>query len=81
LGTGNLPALKSQYSDADILAKPGFREFIDALRLEKGIQYPIIGSFAEYTSMINEALDNVYSGTQTPEAAMAELANRARNLR
>jgi len=81
LGTGNLPALKSLYTDSDILAKPGFKEFIDALQLEKGIQYPIIGSFAEYTSMINEVLDNVYSGSQTPEAAMATLADRAKNLK
>jgi multiple sugar transport system substrate-binding protein len=81
LGTGNLPALKALYTDRDILAKPGFKEFIDALQLEKGIQYPTIGSFAEYTSMINEVLDNVYSGNQTPESAMATLADRAKNLK
>jgi multiple sugar transport system substrate-binding protein len=81
LGTGNLPALKAQYTDDDILAKPGFKEFISALQLEKGVQYPTIGSFAEYTSMINEVLDNVYSGTQTPEAAMTTLADRAKNLK
>ncbi|MDR3123870.1 MAG: ABC transporter substrate-binding protein [Treponema sp.] len=81
LGTGNLPALKVHYTDSEILAKPGFKEFIDALQLEKGIQYPVIGSFAEYTSMINEFLDNVYSGNQTPEAAMAGLADRAKNLK
>ena len=81
LGTGNLPALKALYTDSDILAKPGFKEFIDALQLEKGIQYPVIASFAEYTSMINEYLDYVYSGRQTPEAAMAALAERAKNLK
>jgi multiple sugar transport system substrate-binding protein len=81
LGTGNLPALKALYTDSEILAKPGFKEFIDALQLEKGIQYPVIGSFAEYTSMINEFLDNVYAGKQTPEAAMAGLADRAKNLK
>jgi multiple sugar transport system substrate-binding protein len=81
LGTGNLPALKLLYTDSEMLAKPGFKEFIDALQLEKGIQYPLIGSFAEYTSMINEFLDNVYAGTQTPEAAMAGLADRAKNLK
>ena len=81
LGTGNLPALKALYSDSEILAKPGFKEFIDALQLEKGIQYATIGSFAEYTSMINEVLDDVYSGSQTPEAAMAALADRAKNLK
>jgi multiple sugar transport system substrate-binding protein len=81
MGTGNLPALKSLYTDSEMLAKPGFKEFIDALQLEKGIQYPLIGSFAEYTSMINEFLDNVYAGKQTPEAAMAGLADRAKNLK
>jgi multiple sugar transport system substrate-binding protein len=78
---GNLPALKALYTDSDILAKPGFKEFIDALQQEKGIQYPVISSFAEYTSMINEYLDYVYSGRQTPEAAMAALAERAKSLK
>jgi multiple sugar transport system substrate-binding protein len=81
LGTGNLPALKALYTDSDILAKPGFKDFIDALQLEKGIQYPVIADFAEYTSMINEYLDYVYSGKQTPEAAMSALAERAKNLK
>lgn len=81
LGTGNLPALKALYTDAEILAKPGFKEFIDALQLEKGIQYATIGSFAEYTSMINEAVESVYAGTQTPEAALAALADRSKNLK
>jgi multiple sugar transport system substrate-binding protein len=81
VGTGNLPALKSLYTDPDILAKPGFPEFIDALKLEKGIQYAQINDFNEYVSMLNEYLDYVYSGQQTPEAAMAALANRAKNLK
>jgi multiple sugar transport system substrate-binding protein len=81
LGTGNLPALKSLYTDPDILAKPGFPEFIEALKLEKGIQYAQINDFNEYISMLNEYLDYVYSGQQSPAAAMAELANRARNLK
>jgi multiple sugar transport system substrate-binding protein len=80
-GTGNLPALKSLYTDADILAKPGFPEFIEALKLEKGIQYALISDFSEYISMLNEYLDYVYSGQQTPEAAMAALANRVKNLK
>jgi multiple sugar transport system substrate-binding protein len=80
-GTGNLPALKSLYTDPDILAKPGFPAFIEALKLEKGIQYAQINDFNEYVSMLNEYLDYVYSGRQTPEAAMAALAARARNLK
>ncbi|MDR2149504.1 MAG: ABC transporter substrate-binding protein [Spirochaetaceae bacterium] len=81
LGTGNLPALKALYTDKDILAKPGFPEFIEALKLEKGIQYAQINDFNEYISMLNEYLDYVYSGQQSPEAAMAALADRAKNLK
>jgi multiple sugar transport system substrate-binding protein len=81
VGTGNLPALKSLYQDADILAKPGFAEFIDSLKEEKGIQYPVITDFAEYTSLLNEYLDYVYSGQQSPEAAMSALAERAKTLK
>jgi multiple sugar transport system substrate-binding protein len=80
-GTGNLPALKSLYTDPDILAKPGFPEFIEALKLEKGIQYAQINDFNEYISMLNEYLDYVYSGRQSPAEAMADLANRAKNLK
>ncbi|GHT63297.1 sugar ABC transporter substrate-binding protein [Spirochaetia bacterium] len=81
VGNGNLPALQSLYTDAELLAKPGFKEFMDALRLEKGIQYAQITDFAEYTSLLNEYLDYVYSGQQTPEAAMAALAERAKSLK
>jgi multiple sugar transport system substrate-binding protein len=81
VGTGNLPAQKDLYQDADILATPGFVEFIDALKEEKGIQYPFINDFAEYTSLLNEYLDYVYSGQQTPRQAMAALAERVKNLK
>lgn len=73
MGTGNLPAVKSLYEDADILAKPGFAEFIEALKAEKGIQYPKASSFAEYVTLINTHLDTVYDGSKTPEEAMQEL--------
>lgn len=80
VGTGNLPALKALYDDADVLAKPGFTEFIDALKLEKGIQYPKMADFSEYTSMINAALDEVYAGTKAPADALAELADLSSSL-
>ncbi|QQO08486.1 ABC transporter substrate-binding protein [Breznakiella homolactica] len=80
-GIGNLPALKSLYTDPEILAKPGFPEFIDALELEKGIQYPQIADFAKYVSLINEHLDYVYAGMQTPEKAMENLAKQSANLK
>lgn len=81
LGIGNLPALTALYTDADMLAKPGFPEFIDALGLEKGIQYPKMNDFAKYVSLINEHLDYVYMGTMTPEKAMEALAEQAKSLK
>jgi len=80
VGTGNLPALKALYEDADVLAKPGFAEFIDALKLEKGILYPKTGSYSEYVSMINATLDEVYSGAKAPADALAGLADLAQGL-
>lgn len=80
LGTGNLPALEALYEDPEILAVPGFAEFIAALQEEKGIQYPQMGDFSEYVSMINTALDEVYAGAKTPEQAMADLANQSSGL-
>ncbi len=80
VGTGNLPALKALYDDADILAKPGFAEFIDALKLEKGIQYPKMSDFGEYVSLLNATLDAVYSGTQAPQQALTDLASQVSGL-
>ena len=80
LGTGNLPALKALYEDEEILAKPGFAEFIEALKLEKGVQYPVMNDFNEYVSLINTALDEVYAGVKTPEQAMADLADQCSGL-
>ena len=81
LGTGNLPAVKALYDDADIKAVPGFTEFIDALKEEKGIQYPAMADFDEYISMINASLDTVYSGAKTPDEALKALADQSANLK
>ena len=81
LGTGNLPAVKALYDDADIIAVPGFAEFIDALKLEKGIQYPAMADYGEYISMVNATLDTVYAGTSTPEDALKALAGQSANLK
>lgn len=80
LGTGNLPAVKALYDDSDILAVPGFAEFIDALKEEKGVQYPQMTDYDEYMNLVNAALDTVYAGTQTPEEAMADLAKQSAGL-
>ena len=81
LGIGNLPALKSLYTDKDILAVPGFSEFVDALKLEKGIQYPQISNYAKYSSLIDQYLDYVYNGSKTPTQAMSELKSQSANLK
>lgn len=81
LGTGNLPAVKALYDDPEIIAVPGFAEFIDALKQEKGIQYPEMTDYDEYISMINATLDTVYAGSQTPEEALKSLAEQSKNLR
>lgn len=80
IGVGYLPALKTLYDDPDILAIPGNKEFIEAIKLERGIQYPKIKDYAKYVSLIDEYLDYVYNGTKTPEEAMSELAKQAKNL-
>lgn len=80
VGTGNLPALKELYEDPDLTAKPGYSDFIEALKLERGIQYPVMEDFGEYTSLINNALDEVYAGVKTPEQAMADLAEQCAGL-
>ena len=79
-GIGNLPALKELYTDPDILAKPGFPEFIEALELEKGIQYPKMNDFSKYVSLIDEQLDYIYNGMKTPEEGLADLAEQAKGL-
>lgn len=80
LGTGNLPAIKSLYDDSEIIAVPGFKEFIDALKEEKGVQYPEMNDYDEYLSMINATLDSVYAGTKTPEEALKALADQSSGL-
>lgn len=80
LGTGNLPALKALYDDSDILAVPGFAEFIDALKEEKGVQYPQMTDYDEYMNLVNSALDAVYAGSKTPEEAMSDLAGQSSGL-
>lgn len=80
LGTGNLPAIKFLYDDPEILAVPGFAEFIDALKEEKGVQYPQMSDYDEYMNLVNSALDTVYSGKMTPEDAMRSLKEQSAGL-
>lgn len=80
LGTGNLPAIKSLYEDPEILAVPGFNEFIDALKEEKGVQYPQMADYDEYMNLVNATLDAVYAGKQAPEDALASLAEQCAGL-
>lgn len=80
LGMGNLPVVTSLWDDPEILAKPGFESFIEALKTENGVQYATISDLAKYTSLIDEHLDYVYNGIQTPEEAMANLEKQAAAL-
>ena len=80
LGTGNLPALTTLYDDPDVQAKAGFAEFIEALQIGNGVQYPQMNDFDEYISMVNASLDTVYALRATPEQAMADLAAQSVNI-
>ena len=81
LGTGNLPALSALYDSEEFNAVPGFTEFMSALELEKGIQYPEnMPYYDEYMNLVNSALDTVYAGSATPEDAMASITEQVKSL-
>lgn len=80
LGRGATPARFDLMEDPEILAIPGQDAFIEANKLEKGINYPKIKDYAKYVSLIDNALDLVYNGYQTPEDAMADLAEQCKGL-
>lgn len=80
VGTGNLPAIEALYEDEDILAKPGFEEFIEALKLEKGVQYPLLANYDEYMNLVNATLDSVYAGKVAPEEALTSLEEQCASL-
>lgn len=80
VGRGVTPVRYDLMEDPDILAIPGMQEFIDASKLEKGINYPKIKDYARYVSLIDNALDMVYNGYQTPEEALADLAAQSQDL-
>lgn len=77
LGVGSLPALLSLYEDQDILGQPNYDTFVEALKKENGIQYATISDFAKYISLIDEHLDYVYNGMQSPEEAMKNLSEQS----
>lgn len=79
-GVGHPPARLDLYEDSEVLAIPAFAEFIESLKLEKGVQYAKIKDYAKYVSLIDEHLDYVYNGTMTPEDAMKALAEQAKSL-
>lgn len=82
IGLGSLPANKNLYTDKKLLdSNPSFPAFIDALKADKGVQYPKMSSTSQYMSLINTELDFVYNGTKTPKAAMDELETQAKALK
>ena len=80
VGNGTLPAFASLYDDGAVGARPGFAEFIDALKEEKGVQYPQMTDYDEYMNLVNSALDTVYAGSKTPEEAMRDLTAQSSGL-
>lgn len=80
IGRSVTPARLDLMDDPDIRAIPGLDEFIEATRLENGINYPRIKDYAKYVSLIDNALDLVYNGYQTPEEAIADLAAQCKSL-
>lgn len=80
LGRSATPARFDLMEDADILAMPGQQLFIEASKLENGINYPKIKDYAKYVSLIDNALDLVYNGYQSPEDAMKDLAEQCKSL-
>lgn len=80
IGRSVTPARLDLMDDPDIRAIPGLDAFIEATKLENGINYPKIKDYAKYVSLIDNALDLVYNGYQTPEEAMADLAKQCEGL-
>lgn len=79
---GNLPALTTLYENEKVLgAHEDMKYFIEALKTENGIQYPKMGEYSKYVSLIEEHLDYVYNGNKTPEEAMKALEQQAKNLK
>lgn len=82
MGLGSLPTNKNLYDDKELLASnDSFPDFIEALKADKGVQYPKMEEAAKYTSLIDAYLDYVYNGTKTPKAAMDELQKQASTLK
>ncbi|WMJ87460.1 ABC transporter substrate-binding protein [Anaerocolumna sp. MB42-C2] len=80
IGMANLPTQPSLYDDPDILAQPNFDIFIEALKKENGIEYPKIADLSKYTSLIEEHLDYLYNGMDTPENVLKALSEQAKLL-
>ena len=80
LTTGGLPTYEPLFQDKDILAQKDIGTFLDAMKLNKGVQFPPIKDAAKYKSLINSAYDYVYNGSKTPEKALADLENDCKSL-
>lgn len=80
LGRGVVPARHDLMEDEDILAIPGISQFIEASKLDNAVNYPKIADYAKYVSLIDAALDLVYNGYETPENALAQLAEQCKSL-
>lgn len=81
IGRGATPVRYDLLEDPEITAIPGFEVFIEANKLDNGVNYPKIKDYAKYVSLIDNALDLVYNGYATPEEAMADLAEQCKDLK
>lgn len=80
LKTSGLPACTSLFNDKEIGAQQDIDVFREAVEKNKGIQFPPIKDATKYKSMINSAYDSVYTGSKTPEKALADLENDCKSL-
>jgi multiple sugar transport system substrate-binding protein len=81
LATGGLPTYEALSQDKDILAQKDIGTFLDAMKLNKGVQFPPIQDASKYKSMINSAYDYVYNGSKTPEKALSDLERDSKSLK
>ena len=77
----NPPALVSNFDDPEIQASiNGYEVFREASESGVGLNYPIVPNYTEYASLIDEYLDYAYSGSMTPEEAIAGLIEATNRL-
>ncbi|MFP4574700.1 MAG: ABC transporter substrate-binding protein [Coleofasciculus sp.] len=79
LATGNAPALKSLYTDSELVAKYSyFPQLLEVL--EKAVLRPPIAQYAQTSDILQRYLSAAITKTMTPEQAMNRAAQETRRL-